>query len=247
MPRRASKRRISPEPSATLDQSSLRSRSSRKMLARSQSSMLVASRAIRSSKALRSRCEFIRCEMARMAARLSFNSGCGSELIGSLSLLYCGACVHKVDRASTTWTASGDTVRENLACVADNKRFTCPSRNGALRAMSVGAVGRFAVGGRAGGHCGGSPWPWYGALTASAFRAHKRRGTPGQKDPSACYRPAQETTRPALPGLRGRRRTHAPEYGNLGYGQRAYPRVSNDQPLDRQSGQRDFRLYRSEE
>jgi hypothetical protein len=37
--------------------------------------------------------------MARMAARLSFNTGCGSELIGSLSLLHRMACVHKVDRS----------------------------------------------------------------------------------------------------------------------------------------------------
>src|ERR1039457_4951073 len=58
---------------------------------------------------------------------------------------------------------------DNLAFVTDNKRFTCPPRNGALRALTVGAVGRFAVGGRAGGHRGGSPWPWYGALTASAL------------------------------------------------------------------------------
>src|ERR1017187_4220593 len=58
---------------------------------------------------------------------------------------------------------------DNLAFVTDNKRFTCPSWNGALRAFPVGAVGRFAVGGRAGGHRVGSPWPWYGALTASAL------------------------------------------------------------------------------
>ena len=51
IPMRASKRRISSLPSATLDHSSLRSRSSRKMLARSQSSRLVASRAIKSSSA----------------------------------------------------------------------------------------------------------------------------------------------------------------------------------------------------
>src|ERR1019366_6790405 len=169
MPRRASKRRISSLPSATLDQSSLRSRSSRKILARSQSSKLVASRAIRSSRALRSRCEFILCEMARMAAKLSFNSGCGSELIGSLSLLYRVACVHKVDRAYTRWTRSDDAVRENSACVADNKRFTCQPRYGDLRALPSGCGGAIRRRRQGRRHRGGSPWPWYGALTASAL------------------------------------------------------------------------------
>src|SRR5207248_861128 len=62
---------------ATFDHNSLVSLSSRKMLARSQSRRLVASRAIRSSSAPKSRSEFIFWQIARMAESFSCNSDCG--------------------------------------------------------------------------------------------------------------------------------------------------------------------------
>src|ERR1039457_4322707 len=105
---------------------------------------------------------------------------------------------------------------DNLAFVTDNKRFTCPPRNGALRALTVGAVGRFAVGGWASGHRGGSPWPWYGALTASALeptnggeRRAKGSLCQPQAPPRTCLRahkggrpPGQGSPRPATGPLR---------------------------------------------
>src|ERR1035437_2532352 len=162
MPRRASKRRISSDPSATLDQSSLRSRSSRNMLARSQSSKLVASRAIRSSRALRSRCEFILCEMARMAASLSFNSGGGGELMGTPSLLHRAACVRKVDRGVYKVYGAQGADRRNPEPYTDNRWFTCLPRNGSCRALPGSAVGKLPDGGGPGGCFGGRPSALWG-------------------------------------------------------------------------------------
>ncbi len=69
----ASKRMISSLPSATFDQSSIFSRSRRKMLARSASSSRAASLATRSNSAPKSLTEFICWQMVRMAESLSCN------------------------------------------------------------------------------------------------------------------------------------------------------------------------------
>src|ERR1035437_702964 len=74
------------------------------------------------------------------------------------------------------------------------------------------------------GRYGGRPPVLRGTLTASAWAAVKSRGR-----------------RLTLPQFAA---SDAPEYVSLKYAQRAHARVSDYQPLDRQSRQRDLRLCR---
>src|ERR1022692_1575697 len=86
--------------------------------------------------------------------------------------------------------------------------------------------GRFAIGGWAGGHRGGSPWPRHGALTASALEPTNGGERRAKKIPLRATGPLRKPHVLRFRNSRGRRRTHAPKYGNLGYGQRADARVS---------------------
>src|SRR5579864_3197876 len=73
------------------------------MLARSQLSRLMASRAMRSSSAPRSRSEFIFWQIARIAESFSCSSACGVELMAVFSLPHRVVPVHKVDRMTTAY------------------------------------------------------------------------------------------------------------------------------------------------